>query len=177
MQHKDHVYLLRKGIPEGRGIWADLGSGTGAFTLALADLLGPAGHIYSLDKDAGSLREQQRAMHSAFPSVSVEYMNTDFTRQLNLPQLDGILMANSLHYVRQKEPVLRNLRSHLRPGGRLIIVEYNVDKGNFWVPYPFSYRSWEELAQRSGFSNTQQLASVPSSWLREIYSALSLNGA
>src|SRR5689334_3109727 len=125
MQHKDHVYLLRKGIPESGGTWADLGSGTGAFTLALADLLGSAGHIYSLDKDSGSLREQQRAMRSAFPSVSVEYMNADFTQQLNLPLLDGILMANSLHYVRQKEPVLRKLRSYLRPGGRLIIVEYN----------------------------------------------------
>src|SRR5262245_6785488 len=116
MQHKDHVYLLRKGIPEAGGTWADLGSGTGAFTLSLADLLGPSGHIYSLDKDAGSLREQQRAMRSAFPAVDVEYMTVDFTQQLNLPQLDGILMANSLHYVRQKDPLLLKLRSLLRPG-------------------------------------------------------------
>src|SRR5438105_4781901 len=117
MQHKDHVYLLRKGIPEAGGNWADLGSGTGAFTLALADLLGAAGQIYSVDKDAGSLREQQRAMRSAFPAANVEYVNADFTQPLELPQLDGILMANSLHYVRQKDPVLRTLRSHLRPGG------------------------------------------------------------
>src|SRR6266705_267854 len=118
MNHKDHINLVQKGIAEGGGTWADLGSGTGAFTLALADLLGPSGHIYSLDKDAGSLREQQRAMRSVFPAVSVEYMNADFTQNLNLPQLDGILMANSLHYVRQKEPVLGKLRSLLRPGGR-----------------------------------------------------------
>src|SRR5204863_7861950 len=113
------------------------------------------------DKDRGSLKEQQRAMRSAFPSVNVEYLNADFTQPLELPQLDGILMANSLHYVRQKEPLLRSLRSFLLPNGRLLIVEYNVDKGNYWVPYPLSYRSWEELAERSGFSNTQQLASVP----------------
>jgi len=177
MQHKEHVYLLRKGIPGPGGTWADLGSGSGAFTLALADLIGPSGQIYSVDKDAGSLKEQQRAMRSTFPSVPVEYLNADFTQPLELPQLDGILMANSLHYVRQKDQVLRKLRSYLRPAGRLLIVEYNVDKGNPWVPYPFSYGSWQELAQRNGFRDTQQLASVPSSWLREIYSALSLKSA
>jgi hypothetical protein len=36
---------LRDGVPEPGGVWADLGSGEGAFTLALADLLGPGGRI------------------------------------------------------------------------------------------------------------------------------------
>ena len=40
MNHEDHVRLLRKGIVEPGGVWADFGSGAGAFTLALADLLG-----------------------------------------------------------------------------------------------------------------------------------------
>ncbi len=52
MIHEDHVNLLRKGILEPGGVWADLGSGAGAFTLALADLIGSTGEIYSVDKDA-----------------------------------------------------------------------------------------------------------------------------
>ena len=60
MEHKDHVYLLRNGISSPGGTWADLGSGTGAFTLALADLLGPSGHIYSIDKDSRALKSQDR---------------------------------------------------------------------------------------------------------------------
>ena len=64
MNHNDHVYLLRKGIAGPGGVWADLGSGSGAFTLALADLIGPTGHIYSVDKDRSALREQERAMRS-----------------------------------------------------------------------------------------------------------------
>src|SRR2546421_8630062 len=105
MQHSDHIHLLRKGIPGPGGTWADLGSGSGAFTLALADLLGPSGHIYSIDKDAAALKEQQRAMRATFPAVHLEYLVADFTEPLDLPQLDGIVMANSLHYVRQKEPL------------------------------------------------------------------------
>ena len=55
----DEAFL--NGIPGQGGTWADFGSGTGAFTLALADLIGPQGSIYSVDKDRGSLREQRCA--------------------------------------------------------------------------------------------------------------------
>src|SRR5690554_4480107 len=99
MIHEDHVNLLRKGIPEPGGIWADFGSGGGAFTLALADLIGPTGEIYSVDKDAGVLRQQERAMQTRFPATAVHYVAADFTRKLALPVLHGIVMANSLHFV------------------------------------------------------------------------------
>src|SRR5712691_5799397 len=173
MVHADHVNLLRKGIFNQGGTWADLGSGTGAFTLALADLLGPAGHIYSVDQNAGSLREQERVMRTRFPSTTVHYINADFTRKLDLPPLDGIVMANSLHYVRKKDPVLQLVRGYLRPGGRLILVEYNADHGNMWVPYPLPYNTWEALARQNGFTQTRLLATVPSRFFGSMYSAMS----
>jgi len=174
MNHKDHVYLLQKGVPGQGGIWADLGSGTGAFTLALANLIGPTGQIYSVDRDKSALREQERAMHASFPATIVHFITADFTRRLDLPSLDGIVMANSLHFVSQKGPLLQLVRSYLRPGGRLILVEYNTDRGNMWVPYPLSYPTWETLARQNGFAQTQLLATVPSRFFGEMYSSLSL---
>jgi ubiquinone/menaquinone biosynthesis C-methylase UbiE len=174
MNHQDHLAFLREGIPGQGGIWADLGSGTGAFTLALADLIGPTGQIYSVDRDQGALREQEKALHARFPSTTVHYLAADFTSRLNLPLLDGVVMANSLHFARQKEPVVHLVRSYLRPGGRLIIVEYNADRGNPWVPYPFSYGTWEILARQCGFANTRLLATRPSRFFGEMYSAVSL---
>ena len=56
MNHADHVSLLRAGVPSSGGIWADLGSGSGPFTLALADLIEPDGVIYSVDRDTHALR-------------------------------------------------------------------------------------------------------------------------
>ena len=173
MQHEDHVALLRGGIAKPGGIWADLGSGTGAFTLALADLLGPTGEIYSVDKDRGSLKEQERAMRARFPAVTLHYLAADFSHRLELPLLDGVVMANSLHYQRDKDAVLQLVRGYLRPGGRLLLVEYNADRGNPWVPYPLSYSTWEAVARRNGFAETQLLARVPSRFLNEMYSALS----
>ncbi|HLW00545.1 MAG TPA: methyltransferase domain-containing protein [Ktedonobacterales bacterium] len=174
MNHDDHVRLLRGGVAESGGIWADLGSGAGAFTLALADLLGPTGEIYSVDKDAGALREQERAMLARFPETKAQYLTADFTQRLELTPLDGVVMANSLHFQRQKNPVLQLVRGYLKPGGRLILVEYNVDRGNMWVPYPLSYSTWEALAQQNGFASTRLLTTQPSRWLGEMFSALSL---
>src|SRR5262249_26975073 len=147
------------------GVWADLGSGAGAFTLALADLTGPDGQIYSVDRDRGALREQERAMHARFPNNPVTYLAADFTRPLDLPPLDGVVMANSLHYQRDKGPVLQLARRYLKPGGRLLLVEYNADRGNPWVPHPISYTTWEKLAARNGFADTRLLAAVPSRFL------------
>ncbi len=174
MQHQDHVQLIRQGISASGGTWADLGSGSGAFTLALADLLGPTAQIYSVDRDSRSLQEQARAMHAHFPAIAVEYLTADFTRKIDLPLLDGILLANSLHFVRHKGVVLEHLHSYLRPGGSLLLVEYNADHGNPWVPYPLAYPTWENLAQQHGFRQTRQLATVPSRFLREMYAALSI---
>ena len=175
MNHLDHVHLLRKGVTQTSGVWADLGAGTGAFTLALADLLGPTAHIYAVDKDRSSLRQLEQSMRAQFPSAQVKYLHADFTRTLDLPVLTGIVMANSLHFVREKDAVLQRVRRYLQPGGRLIVVEYDADRGNVWVPYPFSYESWELLARRNGFTEVQFLERVPSRFLQAIYSASSVS--
>lgn len=175
MNHNDHVALLREGVAG--SLWADLGSGTGAFTLALADLLGTTGTIYSVDQDARALREQARALQQSFPAITMHYLTADFTRPLTLPLLDGIVMANALHFVPRSHQVnvLRQIRSILKPGGRLILVEYNVDQGNRWVPYPLSYRTAESLTKAAGFASPRLLKTVPSRFLTEFYAALCYN--
>ena len=173
MNHADLVALLKPGIPlpqagEGRVrvVWADLGAGEGAFTLALADLLGPGAHITAIDKDAGAL---------GAIGHGIETRVADFTRPLDLHDLDGIVMANSLHFVRNKAPVLESVRDMLRPGGRLIVVEYSTDRGNPWVPHPFSYQTWARMAEAAGLQGTEQLHSIPSRYFGSMYSALSLS--
>ncbi len=98
MEHRDHVNLLRRAIPGPGGRWADLGSGEGAFTLALRDLIGTEGEIFSVDKDRGRLEAQRRIFRQRFPNSRVDFIHADFSRPLELPALDGIVMANSLHF-------------------------------------------------------------------------------
>jgi ubiquinone/menaquinone biosynthesis C-methylase UbiE len=173
MDHSDHVALLQAGVPAQGGAWADLGSGGGAFTRALAEILGASGVIYSVDRDGGALQRQERSMQAMFPAVKVHYVTADFRQPLNLPPLDGIVMANTLHFHRKKEGVLELVRSYLKLEGLFILVEYNSDRGNPWVPYPLSFRKWEKLAAKVGLADTRLLATRPSSFLGEFYAAAS----
>ncbi|MEJ2635502.1 MAG: class I SAM-dependent methyltransferase [Calditrichia bacterium] len=173
MNHSERVKLIRDAIPDPGGIWADLGSGGGAFTLALAELIGEAGEIYSVDADTRSLQQQKKAFHKMFPGRKVHFLAADFTRPLDLPKLNGIVMANALHYVKQKEAVIREIRRYLGPGARLILVEYNISKGSFWVPYPIPFPEWKTLAGIAGFSDTRLIGTAPSRYHHEIYSAVS----
>jgi SAM-dependent methyltransferase len=173
VDHADHVALLRSGIPAPGGTWADVGSGTGAFTLALADLLGPGAVIVSVDRDAGALRVQRAAMAERFPGVELRQRVGDLRRPLDLPTLDGLVMANALHFVPREEQVavVRSLAGHLRTGGRFLVVEYDADRGNPWVPHPFSWSTWREMACEAGLAEVRRLGRVPSRFLGAIYSA------
>jgi ubiquinone/menaquinone biosynthesis C-methylase UbiE len=173
MNHQDHVNLLRPADLTPGGSFADLGAGSGAFTLALRELLGLSAEIYAVDRDRGRLSELERAHRTRFgASDHLHIIPADFTRALEIPPLEGALMANSLHFFRDKEKVLGHASAFLKPGGALLLVEYNVDRGNPWVPHPLSFETFRQLAPRAGFSQPRLLAIHPSSFLREFYSAL-----
>jgi SAM-dependent methyltransferase len=175
MDHADHVALLGAGVPAGGGVWADIGAGRGAFTLALAELLGPGATIFAVDRDGGALDEASREIGRRFPGVEVHRHVLDFTDPLPFPAatLDGVVMANSLHFVRRKEPVLRAILPAIRPGGRFLLVEYGADRGNPWVPWPLSFATWQRLAESVGLERTRLIGEVPSRFLGSIYSAAS----
>ncbi len=175
MDHKDHLNLIRKGVPDHGGIWAEFGSGRGVFTFALAELIGIDGEIYSVDKDRWALQVQKKAIDKRLKGKKprMHYLVANYTNHLDLPPLSGLLMANSLHFQRHKEPILMAILDYLSPGGVLILVEYNIQHGNPWVPFPLPYNDWEMMAKECGFINTRILGTRPSSSMREIYSAAS----
>ena len=172
MKHQDHVQLIKNGLQRKKEVWADLGSGDGAFTLAVAELLDPLSEIYSIEKDQSRLNNQKMAFKQMFRDAHIHFLNSDFTKKMEIPPLDGIIMANSLHYIKEKEPFLRLLRGYLKNPGKLIIVEYNAREGNMWVPYPLPFSSFETLALNTGFSKPQLIGRVPSEFLQEIYAGV-----
>jgi len=173
MEHTDHVDLLRPAnLPQG-GIYADFGAGGGAFTLALRELIGSDATIYAVDDQRSSLAELESNHRARFNTTrNLILLKDDFSLSLSLPPLDGIVMANSLHFFKDKEKLLRHVRGFLKPNGALLLVEYNVDVGNMWVPYPMSFNVCRVLVKRAGFTEPRLLARIPSSFLKEFYSAV-----
>jgi SAM-dependent methyltransferase len=154
-------------------VWADLGSGAGAFTVALAELVGPSAMIFSVDKDRSALARQQTARGRRFAQAPTSVVLGDFTEPLDLPPLDGVVMANSLHFLADKAPALKLVHGYLKQGGRLIVVEYDADRGNPWVPFPFGFETWQGMAPANGFSAPELIGRYPSRWLSGLYSAVS----
>jgi ubiquinone/menaquinone biosynthesis C-methylase UbiE len=160
--------------------WADLGCGSGTFTLALAELLPSGSTIEAIDLRPGI------AAQTTPNGVTIQSRTADFTTaRLGLTNLDGILMANSLHYVRDKPALLQKLRSYYRAdappsntstltGGALLLVEYDTDQPTpHWVPYPLSFASAAKLLPTAGWPNIQKLGSRPSAFGRsQLYAAL-----
>jgi len=159
-----------EGINKPNQQWADLGCGEGLFTRALANLLGKDSIIHAVDINLRSL--------SSFPDLENQVMikkhKFDFINQeIQFNGLDGVFMANSFHFVKNKSTFISKLKIHLNASHSLLIVEYDTDVSNSWVPYPISFESLEKFFINEGYQSLKKLHSMPSLYNRaDIYSAL-----
>ena len=153
--------------------WADLGCGTGTFTLALADLLSPGSVIHAMDRDRSALRK----IPFTHGGVRISTHRGDFTKQTwPFANLDGILMANSLHYVENQPAFIRDCEPRMTTPRRFLIVEYDTDEPSRWVPYPVSRARLTALFTGAGYSSIGILRSRPSVFRRAaLYAALVTN--
>jgi ubiquinone/menaquinone biosynthesis C-methylase UbiE len=171
VNHDDHVALIRAGVEGAGGRWLELGAGEGAFTLALVDVLGTDARVIALDRDGRSLETMRGRVAGRFPRADVQAEVGDFTGGLPDGPFDGVLAANSLHFVARPDAVLAAIHRALVPGGRFVLVEYDADHGNPWVPHPISFERWRRLAPAAGFTDPQLVHRVPSRFLEAIYGA------
>jgi ubiquinone/menaquinone biosynthesis C-methylase UbiE len=142
------IDLIRPGITPNSGTWADIGAGTGLFTSALLKIL-TEGKVIALDKSPHALYKIEN------PNSKLEYeiMEGDFNLPLDLPPLDGIIMANSLHYAHDHLVALKNVLRSLKSNGKFILIEYETNKPNPpWVPNPVPFRRFQELSKMVGLN-------------------------
>jgi ubiquinone/menaquinone biosynthesis C-methylase UbiE len=175
VRQADAVRLLSSPELESREpqTWADLGCGDGVFTRALASLLGSGSTIHAMDLDAEALRALPAEEHG----VLIRRWTGDVT-EMPWPfgTVDGQLLANVLHFLRDQRAFLRGCREQLAPNGHLLIIEYDTDRANPWVPYPVPLRALTNLCIDAGFARVVALGSRPSIYRRAaLYSVLVAN--
>ncbi len=140
-------------------LWLDLGCGTGLFTLALAGNLPPGSKIIAIDKDEKALRKIPATVND----VVIQTRVADFVYDaLDVKDVDGILMANSLHYVKDKETLLKKLVSSMKTKRIFLLVEYDRQQGNQWVPYPLTIDTAKVLFKSLGYAGLHVLNKRPS---------------
>ena len=149
--------------------WADLGCGAGTFTRALASLLAPGSTVHAIDRDASVVR----ALPATQGTAAIRAHVGDFTRRpWPCPDVDGILMANSLHYVADQPAFIRECASQAAGPPLFLVVEYDTDRANRWVPYPVSRARLTSLFADAGYGDVRMLGARPSIYQRAaIYAA------
>ena len=169
MKHEVAKNLIAEGVEQtnAKQIWADLGAGNGVFTYALSTLLQEGSTVYAIDMNTSRMESIRVWQQTALKKIHADFVRDAWTTE----PLSGILMANALHFVKEKELFLGKIKEKLTPDGRLIIVEYEMEYGNTWVPYPVRFNRLQQLVLEAGFSTSKKLKEVPSVYdNRMIYS-------
>ncbi len=169
MKHEEAVQLINRALilkkqPE---IWLDLGCGTGTFSRALAACLPPGSHITGID---------EAARHLVAPpdsGVDIRFLRADFTSlPAEVPSPDGILMANSIHYIQDKPELIRQLERRFREKPQFLFVEYDTLSANPWVPYPVSFVALKELFSKMGYATIEKTGEIKSRFGGKMYAAV-----
>ena len=132
--------------------WADLGCGSGLFSQALASLLPVGSAVLGIDQ------KQQKFRETVIQGVNLDFVRADFTQfDFGDTLYNGFLLANSLHYVQDKDTLLHQLKDQLKADGMLLLIEYDTRKSNPWVPYPIPFFDLVRMGQSVGFPQARKL--------------------
>ena len=108
---------------------ADVGAGTGLFTRLLADRVGPEGKVYAVDVSAPFLKHIADEARKRGQAQIETVRGTQESTNLAPGSIDVAFLCDTYHHLERHEPVLASIRRALRPGGRLVVVEFDRRAG------------------------------------------------
>ena len=115
--------LRSLGISAGM-IVADIGCGTGFFTIPLASLVGPKGNVFAVDIS----REMTRDVRKRVAKEGLQNVKTVFSRENNIPlpskMIDCCLLVSVIHELENKTLFFKELKRLLKEGGKVGIIEW-----------------------------------------------------
>jgi precorrin-6B methylase 2/cytochrome c553 len=123
---------------------ADVGAGTGYFTWRLAEQVGSKGKVYAVDVQQSMLDLTRKAV-AARKLANVEYvLATDNSPRLPERSVDLVFIAYAYHEFGDPGAMMAGIRRALRPGGRIVILEY-AKESNIAPASPLHKMSFEEI--------------------------------
>lgn len=109
---------------------ADVGAGSGYYSYLLSRAVGPGGKVYATDIQPGMLRLLERKLASRKITNVETILATESDPKLPEACCDLILMVDVYHEFSQPQVMLRKLKPALKPGGRLVLLEFRKEDPN-----------------------------------------------
>ena len=145
---------------------ADVGCGSGYFTVKVAAEIGPEGKVWAIDAWQDMLDHlERRLLIEGLENVELVKVERD-DPQIPKGGADMILMVDVYHYIKERAAYGKKLKEGLAPGGRLVVVDY-IPKSleeRPWGPPPSQHMSEEELTadlEEAGFRKVKQYDFLP----------------
>lgn len=128
----------------------DLGTGLGHVAFLVAGMLDPDGSVLGVDRDERLLEVAERR-RAAAGATSVEFAQGDARTFTASEPFDAVVARLLLFHLPDREAVLRRQLESLRPGGRMVVVEFDVGGARTEpeVPLVDAARGWIEAGFRS----------------------------
>jgi ubiquinone/menaquinone biosynthesis C-methylase UbiE len=144
---------------------ADIGAGSGYFTERVAKIVGPKGHVYATDIQRGMLALlEQRIARERLQNVTT-ILSEPSNPRLPANSIDLAFMVDVYHELGEPQTVLGHLRTALRPGARLILIEYKGEDAS--IPILPSHKMTVAQAKAELESDGFVLTTVDSSLPRQ----------
>ncbi len=121
-EHPDEALDALK-IPAGATV-ADIGAGVGYITWRLAKRVGPSGIVYGEDIQQEMLDQLTKNMRDRNLTNVRPILGAIDDPKLPKDSLDLVIMVDVYHEFSEPEKMLRHIRESLKPGGRLVLLEY-----------------------------------------------------
>jgi predicted methyltransferase len=104
---------------------ADVGAGTGLFTRLIAEKVGPRGRVYAVDISPAFLEHIAETCRERGLAQVQTVRGTQAETKLLPASVDLAFLCDAYHHLEQHEAVLASIHRALRPGGRLVVVEFD----------------------------------------------------
>ena len=124
-------------IPKGASV-ADIGAGSGFITERLSARVGPTGRVFANDLQPQMLQILGRRLAQRKITNVTLVQGTVDDPKLDPASVDLEIMVDVYHELSQPQAMLRGLRAALKPGGRLVLLEYRKEDPT--VPIKFEHK-------------------------------------
>jgi precorrin-6B methylase 2 len=125
---------------------ADIGAGSGYFTFRIAKEVGPRGKVYAVDIQKEMLAIIRRRMNARKVTNVAPVLGTITDPKLPPNAIDLILMVDVYHEFSHPYEMTKALVASLKPGGRLVFVEYRLEDPK--VPIKLVHKMTEKQVVR-----------------------------
>jgi ubiquinone/menaquinone biosynthesis C-methylase UbiE len=156
----DAIRVLQ--IPKGAAV-ADIGAGSGYMTVRLAAQVGPEGRVYANDVQPQMIELLRRRLESGKISNVTLVQGAIDDPRLPASSVDLELMVDVYHELSRPQQMLRHLREALKPGGRLVLLEYRKEDPSIPIrpEHKMSVREARMEVEAEGFSLAKVDESLP----------------